>query len=105
VSLRAPIAVPVELRADAQRAFRLAWNVGEDGLRLCGSVPFERGRLIQVRFQLPGGELLALPARVTAGGPEREEPDEPGAFSFFEPPGEARAALHRYVVERLELPG
>jgi hypothetical protein len=104
VSLRAPIAVPVELRADAQRAFRLAWNVGEDGLRLCGGVPFEAGRIVEARFQLPGGELLVLPARVTAGGPEREEPDEPGALSFIEPPGDARAALHRYVAERLELP-
>lgn len=105
MSLRAPIAVPVELRADAQRAFRLCWNVGEDGLRLVGSLPFEAGRIVEARFQLPGGELLVLPARVTAGGPEREEPDEPGALSFIEPPGDARAALHRYVVERLELPG
>jgi hypothetical protein len=47
---------------------------------------------------------LVLPARVTAGGVEREDPDEPGALSFIEPPGEARAALHRYLSERLELP-
>ena len=34
VSLRAPIAVPVEIRAPQRRVFRLAANVGEDGIRL-----------------------------------------------------------------------
>jgi hypothetical protein len=106
VSLRAPIAVPVELRADARRAFRLAWNIGEDGLRLAGDAPFESGRIVEARFQLPGGDALALAlrARITTGGPDREVADEPGDLAFVEPPGEARVALHRYVIERLGLP-
>jgi hypothetical protein len=108
VSLRAPIAVPVEIRrdarADAPRVFRLAWNVGEDGLRLARGLPFESGRLVEARFRLPGGEALALPARVTAGGPDREEADEPGELTFVEPPGDARTALNNYVIDRLELP-
>ncbi len=104
MSLRAPIAVPVELRADARRAFRLAWNVGEDGLRLAGGAPFETGRLVEARFALPGGEGLVLAARVAAGGVDREDAEEPGELAFLEPPGDARQALHRYVADRLELP-
>jgi hypothetical protein len=107
VSLRAPIAVPVEIRLDARagarRVFRLAWNVGEDGLRLADGLPFESGRLVEARFRLPDGEAFALPARVTAGGPDQETP-EPGELAFIEPPADARAALGRYVIDRLELP-
>jgi hypothetical protein len=116
VSLRAPIAVPVELRvdsrADARRAFRLAWNIGEDGLRLCGDLPFESGRIVEAHFRLPGGEALALRARITAGGSDRERgdksgdrtEDEAGELSFVDPPSDARGALRRYLIERLELP-
>ena len=108
MSLRAPIAVPVEIRVDARagaaRVFRLAWNVGEDGLRLVAGLPFESQRLVEVRFRLPGGDGFALPARVTAGGADREDAEEPGEIAFVEPPGDARAALGRYVLERLELP-
>jgi hypothetical protein len=108
VSLRAPIAVPVEIRLDAragaQRVFRLAWNVGEDGLRLGAGLPFETGRLVEARFRLPGGEPFALRAHVTAGGVDREEADEPGELTFVEPPSDARAVLNSYVIERLELP-
>lgn len=104
MSLRAPIAVPVELRADARRAFRLAANVGEDGLGLAGDLPFESGRRVEARFVLPGGEGLTLAARVTAGGPDREQADERGELAFVEPTRDARQILHRYVVERLELP-
>ncbi len=99
------MAVPVELRADVRRAFRLSWNVGEDGLRLGGQVPFETGRRIEARFSLPGGPALALRAEITAGGIDRAEADEPGELVFLDPPGDARQALHTYVVERLELPG
>jgi PilZ domain len=107
VSLRAPIAVPVEIRvdarADARRVFRLAWNVGEDGVRLSAGLPFESGRTVEARFRLPGGEPLVLAARVRAGGPDGEA-DEPGELAFLEPPGEARVLLGRYVIDRLGLP-
>lgn len=108
MSLRAPIAVPVEIRLDARagapRVYRLARNVGEDGLRLGAALPFESQRLVEARFRLPGGEPLALTARITMGGADREAADEPGELTFVEPPGDARAALGRYVIERLELP-
>jgi hypothetical protein len=106
VSLRAPIAVPVEIRAEARRIFRLAWNVGEDGLRVAGDLPFEPGRPIEARFRLPAGEGLALRARVAGpdsddDGDQRERSRE---LTFLDPSAEARVALRRYVQTRLELP-
>jgi len=99
VSLRAPIAVPVEIRAPARRVFRLAANVGEDGIRLARGASFEPGRPVDVRFALPDGGALALPATVGEG--DGEDTD----LAFVEPPADARAALRRYVHQRLGLPG
>jgi PilZ domain len=104
VSLRAPIAVPIEIRADARRIFRLAWNVGEDGLRLAGELPFEPGRPIEARFRLPDGQALTLQARVASDGGDEDDRDHPRELAFLDPPAEARVALRRYVQERLELP-
>lgn len=98
-TLRAPIAVPVEIRADTRRAFRLAAAVGEDGIRLETPLPFEAGRVVEARFWLPDGTGLILPARLDGDDGEPAE-----ALVFLEPPSEPRRALHRYVVERLELP-
>ncbi len=97
--LRAPIAVPVEIRADARRAFRLAAAVGEDGMRFETPLPFEAGRLVEARFALPDGPFLVLPGRLDGAGGEPAE-----AVRFLEPPADARRALHRYVADRLELP-
>ena len=98
LSLRAPIAVPVEIRAPARRVFRLAADVGEDGLRLARTAPFEPGRPVDVRFALPDGEAFALRARVGGDEPEGDR------LEFLEPPAEARVALRRYAHERLGLP-
>jgi hypothetical protein len=98
-TVRAPIAVPVEIRADAGRAFRLAAAVGEDGMRLETALPFEAGRIVEARFALPDGPVLVLPARL-----DGHDGDPAEALSFLEPPADARRALHRYVVDRLELP-
>ncbi len=99
VTLRAPIAIPVEIRAETGRAFRLAAAIGEDGMRLETPLPFEGGRVVEARFALPDGPRLTLPARLD--GVEDEPAD---ALSFLEPSADARQALHRYVAERLELP-
>ena len=100
MSLRAPIAVPVEIRAPARRVFRLAAEVGEDGIRLARGASFETGRPVDLRFALPDGVgPLALRAIVGEGdGPDDE-------LGFVDPPAEARAALRLYVHERLGLPG
>jgi hypothetical protein len=99
VSLRAPIAVPVEIRAPARRVFRLAAAVGEDGIRLARGAPFEPGRPVDVRFALPDGGALALSAVVDAG----DAPDD--EIVFVDPPADAREAIRRYVQGRLGLPG
>jgi hypothetical protein len=99
VTLRAPIAVPVEIRAPARRVFRLAAAIGEDGIRLARGASFEPGRPVDLRFALPDGSALALAAIVGEGdGPDDE-------LGFADPPIEARAAIGRYVQERLGLPG
>jgi hypothetical protein len=98
LSLRAPIAVPVEIRAPAGRVFRLAADVGEDGIRLARSAPFEPGRPVDVSFALPDGTALALRARVGGEEPYGDQ------LAFLDPPSEARVALRRYAHERLGLP-
>jgi PilZ domain len=98
VSLRAPIAVPVEIRAPARRVFRLAAAVGEDGIRLAGGASFEPGRPVDVRFDLPDGGALALAAIVTEGDAADDE------IAFVNPPPDAREAIRRYVHGRMGLP-
>jgi len=99
VSLRAPIAVPVEIRAPKRRVFRLAANVGEDGIRLARGASFEPGRPVDIRFDLPDAGTLALPAMVVEG----DAPDD--EIAFVNPPADAREAIRRYVHGRLGLPG
>ena len=103
MSLRAPIAVPVEIRAPARRVFRLAATIGEDGVRLHRSTSFEPGRPVEVRFALPDGAgsgvPLALALRAVIA-PGRAEDD---ALEFIDPPADSRTALRRYVHERLGL--
>jgi hypothetical protein len=99
VSLRAPIAVPVEIRAPKRRVFRLAANVGEDGIRLARGASFEPGRPVDVRFELPDGGAWSLPAIVGEGNALDDE------LGFVDPPADAREALRRYVHGRLGLPG
>ena len=108
-ALRAPAAVPVEVRVatggGARRVFRLSTSVGEDGLRLRRAAPFEVGRPVDVRFALPAGEALALRAEVL---PVDDDDALEGAggreLAFLEPPSEARAAIRAYVRTRLSLP-
>jgi hypothetical protein len=105
LSLRAPIAVPVEVRAPSGRVFRLAWNAGEDGVRLERPAPFEPGRTVEVRMTLPdpgpdADGVLHLRARLLTDDDERAV-----EIAFLDPPEAARAALRRYVMARLGLPG
>jgi hypothetical protein len=100
MSLRAPIAIPVEIRAPARRVFRLAAAIGEDGVRLQRGSSFEPGRPVDVRFALPdgGGAVLALRAVI---GPGEAEGD---TLEFVDPSSDNRAAIRHYVHERLGLP-
>jgi hypothetical protein len=109
-ALRAPLAVPVEVRlpaGEARRAFRLSASVGEDGVRLGRAAPFEVGRPVDVRFVLPAGEALALRAEVLPVDGDEDELEGAGGreLAFLEPPSDARAAIRAYVSARLGLPG
>jgi hypothetical protein len=110
-SVRAPAAVPVEVRVSAgvesRRVFRLSTSIGEDGVRLGRAAPFEIGRPVDVRFALPAGEALALRAEVLHADSDDANEHEGGGgreLTFIEPPGEVRAAIRAYVRARLSLP-
>jgi hypothetical protein len=113
MSLRAPVAVPVEIRSDGaggRRVFRLAASVGEDGVRLVRPAPFEIGRPVEVAFTLPRGvesTSLRLDAEVLHADTTDETTNEGAGgreLTFIEPPGDARLAIRDYVRERLSLP-
>jgi hypothetical protein len=104
VSLRAPIAVPIEIRSPKQRVHRLAWAIGADGIRLERAAPLERGRPVEVRFTLPDGDALALRAAIADDEDDPDHDERSRELSFLSPPEEARAAINRYVRARLELP-
>jgi hypothetical protein len=113
-ALRAPAAVPVEVRVAAgdraRRVFRLSTSVGEDGVRLRRAAPFDVGRPVDVRFALPGGDALALRAEVLpvqdGEGDDEDELEGAGGreLAFLAAPAEARAAIGAYVRARLNLP-
>jgi len=107
MSLHAPLATVVEIRAPERRVFRLARAVGEDAVVLETPAPFEPGRPVEVRFALPDGALLSpLAARVKVGDGDPDPTGEQGGcwLAFRDPPREARQAIASYVAERLGLP-
>jgi PilZ domain len=114
MSLRAPLAVPVEIRVESdagvRRVFRLAASVGEDGVRLVRYAPFEIGRPVRVRFTLPldvSEGPLALDAEVLHADHEDETQHEGAGgceLTFLHPSAEARLAIRGYVRARLDLP-
>ena len=114
MSLRAPIAVTVEVRGrtrdGARRAFRLARNIGEDGIALERRAPFELGRPVEVRFTLPGGDQrLCLHAEVRTDDGSDDSEDQQRSeggreLGFLATGDDERRLLHRYIADRLGLP-
>jgi hypothetical protein len=110
MSLSAPLAVPVEVRASQQRVFRLSHDVGESGLTLERRVPFEIGQRVTIAFSLPSAEADGPPVPVTLRAEvaltvEDGDGDKGGrALSFTDPPHESRHAIGLYVAKRLGLP-
>jgi len=123
MSLRAPIAIPVEVSVDegvgARRVFRLAASVGEDGVRLMRAAPFDVGRPVRVRFVLPGPSgpvengtgtgtgALELDAEVLHADHDDETENEDAGgreLTFLHPSAETRLAIRAYVRARLDLP-
>jgi len=109
MSLRAPLAVPVEVRSqegagEVRRAFRLSANVGEDGLRLMRPAPFDIGRPVAVAFTLPDAEPVVLRAEVALADEDGEGENGGRELTFLGAPLEVRQTIHRYLIERLGLP-
>jgi hypothetical protein len=123
MSLRAPLAVVVEIRADDRRWFRLSRNVGDDGVTLQRPLPLDPGRPVEMRLLLPlaagptgaGGDAAApapptdeatLLARAEVVAEDGDDPHGQGGgrgLLFLEPSRDRRAAIARYVKERLAL--
>jgi hypothetical protein len=103
MSLRAPLRVPVELKR-SNRWFRLASEVGVDGISLLSAVPDELEGPLEVRFHLPG-DAQAVVCRGEAAEEIVGEGDEERAerrlvrFLDLDEPGAAR--IQAYVQERL----
>lgn len=109
MSLRAPIAVTVEVRAAGRRVFRLAENLGEDGIALERRAPFEIGRPVEVAFALPDDPTpFRLPARLDVRGgdddPDREENAGGRELTFLAVGEDDRHRLQDYIRDRLDLP-
>lgn len=108
-SLRAPVAVSVEIRTAGEpdrRVFRLAAAVGEDGLRLERPAPFDIGRPVDIRFHLPDDAAGSLALRAELALTDDDGEGEHGGreLTFIDAPAEARLRLHHYIADRLGLP-
>lgn len=115
MSLFAPLAVPVEIRASKRRVFRLSRNVSESGMTLERPAPFEAGEPVTVTFtftfSLADAAIEPLTVRAVVNRDERDQDAQDGdnaeggrLLSFLAPPAEARHLIGRYVSDRLGLP-
>jgi hypothetical protein len=105
--LQAPAAVPVEVRAAGRRVFRLTREVGEQGIRLEQPAPFEIGRPVEIRFQLPDSATgLTLRAEIVEvdDASEREGAAGGCGLRLIDAVAEDRQAIVGYVSRRLGLP-
>lgn len=110
MSLVAPLAVPVQIRAADRRVFRLSHNIAESGLILERPAPFEVGQPVTVTFALPDtaaapASLLTLRAIVALTDWDGEGAEGGRALTFTDPVRDERTAITRYVAGRLGLPG
>jgi hypothetical protein len=107
LGLSAPAAVPIEVRSQDRRVFRLSREIGEGGVRLDRPAPFEPGRPVDLRFALPGSDsrIDATAEVVTTGDAEEQDGSAGGAALYFlDITPETRAEIAGYVAGRLGLP-
>ena len=102
--MRAPLRVPVELRGPGGRWFRLAEEVGEDGVTLGSRLPDELDGNLGVSFHLPHQpQPLSFQGRgeeVVVGSGD-EERAERRSVRFLAVDEASRARISAYVLERL----
>ena len=74
-------------------------------MRLERPAPFDVGRPVMIAIQLPDAtEPLSLRAEVRLGGDDEDDGSGGRELAFIEPSTDARAAIERYVADRLGLP-
>src|SRR5438874_12634513 len=103
MSLRAPLPVPVELKR-SNRWFRLAREVGTDGLSLSSALPDEVEGPLEIRFHLPGApDAVTCHGEVTEEivGEGETERSERRAVRFLDLDESGAARIQVYVQERL----
>ena len=102
MSLRAPLRVPVELKR-SNRWFRLARDVGTDGLSLSSAVPDEVEGPMQIRFHLPASAEVTCHGEVIEEivGEGDSERAERRAVRFLDLDENSAARIQAYVTERL----
>lgn len=106
LGLTAPCALPVEARASATRAFRLALQVGPEGAAFDTPLPFAPGTPVELSFALPDGTgPIVVKGRAELLGEDAEGDGEHGtmAVAFPQASLEAKRVLEAYVRERLGL--
>jgi hypothetical protein len=107
--LFAPLAVTVEVRPADRRVFRLSWAIADGGVMLERPVPLEVGRPVMVTFSLPhergDAETVQLPALVAAADADGDGENGGRFLKFIDPPAAQRAAIGRYVKNRLGIGG
>lgn len=111
---RAPIAVPVEVRAGKRRVYRLSQDIGEDGISLEQAAPFDEGRPVEIRFVLPMlDETIAVTMRAELQAGSHAAVDEDGRpvetfggseLAFMEASPNQIEDVRRYVKGRLTRP-
>src|SRR5688572_3735305 len=104
MAARAPLNVPVELRRNDERWFRLARAVSVDGLTLGRTLPEELDGPLAVAFSLPGGgaqiRLHAVADEEVVGEGE-DTYTERRAVRFLDIDEETRVRIDHYVRDRL----
>ena len=106
LGLTAPCALPVEARASSGRAYRLALQVGAEGVAFDTPLPFEPGTPVELVFALPDGTgPVVVNGRAELLGEDAEGDGEHGCMSVACPQAslQAKRLLDAYVRERLGL--
>ncbi|MDX2023497.1 MAG: PilZ domain-containing protein [Deltaproteobacteria bacterium] len=106
LGLTAPCALPVEARASAGRAYRLALHVGAQGAAFDTPLPWEPGTPVELVFTLPDGTgPLIVKGHAELLGEVAEGDGEHGCMAVAYPQAslEAKRTLDAYVRERLGL--
>lgn len=96
----------MEARASSGRVYRVALQIGAEGVTFGSPLPFEPGTPLMLRLALPDGSgPFEFPARAELLGEAAEREGEAGcmAATFADAPSAVKTPLWQYVRTRLGL--